>query len=195
MIRTVLAAILLCAAAPAISPAFAQTSPWTHEDVTFPETAGWCPSKTEEDDGAGGKTTSMHIQACGKEFPALTAGIGFRGAEAQDIPSFTGNASAFAAGDDGKSTVDRIFKRKSDTCVRETFVVDNNPVRNLPAFQVNATYSCPGLGGTFQFHNVTAYAQRKNGDLWIVAFDADHGALTAEEEDLIRSAVAAIIAR
>ncbi|HEV7693824.1 MAG TPA: hypothetical protein VGO52_23520 [Hyphomonadaceae bacterium] len=192
MIRTALAAAALACAT---APAFAQTSPWTHEDITFPETAGWCPGKIEEDDGTGKKTQSMHITACGQEFPALTAGIGFRGAEAQDIPSFTLNASASSAGDQGKATVDGIFKQKSETCVRQTFAIDNNPVRNLPAFQVNATYLCPGLGGIFQFHNVTAYAQRKNGDLWIVAFDADHAALTPDEEVLIRGAVTAITTR
>jgi len=193
MMRALLAAALLCVAAPA--PAFAQASPWTHEDVPFPEITGWCPGKVEEDDGAGHKMQSMHITACGKEFPALTAGIGFRGAEAQDIPSFTLSASAASAGDQGKATVDGIFRNKHQSCVRQTFAVDNNPVRNLPAFQVNATYLCPGLGGIFAFHNVTAYAQRKNGDLWIVAFDSENAALTSEEEALIRAAVAAIIAR
>jgi hypothetical protein len=91
------------------------------------------------------------------------------------------------------TTVDNLFKAKSPSCARLTYSMDRNPVSGLAAFLVHATYSCPALSAdAYQFNNLTTYAQQRNGNLWVVAYDQDSPTLTEMDKAMIRSAVAAI---
>lgn len=194
MTRSFTFAVLAAIAAMTAGAASAQQN-WTHGGITFPERAGWCiDRKTEET--ALGDVEAFTAHPCDQEFPMFSAGLVAPGMEAVDLAVLTADARGQLDTQDGKVMVDDLMEKRDPECARQSYRVDANPAPPLLAFAVIATYDCPSFNAdVVNFHNLTAYAQTKAGDIWVVAFDYPLSTITDADRDMLIGAVTAINAK
>lgn len=73
--------------------------------------------------------------------------------------------------------------------------MDKDPIPPIKAFAVIATYACPELGtGSFDFKDLTAYAQLASGTVWVVAFDYPLAPITEADRMMLQAALRTITA-
>lgn len=193
MIRLRVIAATLMLAGLFVGEASAQT--WSFDGVTFAKRDGWCAKTAEQNDGRGGKTAAYELRPCGKDFPFMSLAVAVRGAAPANMDQAIPQIAAQTASEDGKTRTDTVFKRRDPNCTRVSHKVVTNPFAGIAGFDLTASYACPALGpDPSVMRNFTAYAQRKNGDVWVVAFDHPDTDISESDQAMIRSAVAAIAA-
>lgn len=189
MIRTILTAIALTLT----FTAEAAAQDWSHEGIAIPQRAGWCAKTAEQDDGSGGKISALEVRPCGQDMPYVSLGVAVRGVDLLDMDAIIADAAQAAATDVGKVAVDNIVAKREANCTRDSYTVTLGLVENVSGYDVLATYTCPTLGVT-TLRTFNAYAQRQNGDVWVVAFDHPLTDIAGEDQTMIRAAIAAITA-
>lgn len=195
MLRTGIAAVALMLAGMLAGEAAAQES-WTHNGVTFAQRDGWCATKTNQDDGQGGTLEALELRPCGQEFPLLSAAVAGHTDAPLDVPALTAQAAEVAAQDTGKQTTAAIFKKQASDCTESSFSVDPSPIPGINAFAVIAGYDCPSLNeaALTYMRTLTGFAQQRNNNFWIVAFDYPLADLTDADKAMIQGAIQTITA-
>jgi hypothetical protein len=169
---------------------------WSHEGVSFPGRDNWCAKTTQQDDGQGNVTPALELRPCGLEFPFLSVGVAARGMEPLDLAVLTAQAADVTLGPDGEATTTAIFRKQDAGCTKISRTISRDPIAGVSSFDLFAQYACPALSAEpTVMRNFTSYAQRGNGDVWVVAFDHPDGDITDADKTMIRSAIAAIQSR
>ena len=107
--------------------------------------------------------------------------------------SLTAEAADTTLGPTGEQATTNIFLKQDAGCRKVSRTVARNPIEGINGFDLLAKYSCPALSSEPTImRNFTAYAQRKNGDVWVVAFDHPLGDITDADKTMIRAAIATI---
>lgn len=187
MIRTILAASALVLA----FTAEAAAQDWSHEGIALPQREDWCTKTTQQDDGSGGKIAAFEARPCGEEMPYMSVGVAVRGAQTLDMEMIASQAADTASGDQGKAIVDAIIAKRDEECTRTAYTVALGLVEGVSGYDVKSRYVCATIGET-TMRTFTAYAQRANGDVWVVAFDHPLSEITPKDATMLRGAIAAI---
>jgi hypothetical protein len=188
MLKPLLAMACVLTGAGFTATVFAATD-WTFEKISLTPRPGWCPSVNEA-------APALEVRPCGEDYPVLSLAIRQKGAARQDLARLAATDAGKAGDLDGKKLVLDAVQTGREDCEENSFAVERAPMRGVPSFSVVATYVCAGnQDAPIPFTRFTAYAQGRDGSLWVVGFDHPAGPISDNDRAMIKSAIAKISGR
>jgi hypothetical protein len=185
MLKIMASAILACGLAGTASAA----TGWSFEKIAFPPRQGWCPAPAAQDN-----PPALEVRPCGEDFPALSLAIEQRSAARQDLARLAAAGADKAESADGKKLVLDTVQTGREDCEENSFAVQRSPMPGVPSFAVVASYICSGnQDAPVLFNRFTAYAQGRDGAVWVIGFDHPAGPIFDGDRAMIKAVIAKIM--